>query len=95
MSGNPFFAAETLWNSSLKDADYPFKVTTRDQTLTYRGLTIPGHFVALFRAACAAPLGKVPKGGEITLRGNIEKLEFEGRGRTLGLTVTLKDAQTQ
>lgn len=77
-----------------KTDGYVFKALAREQPLTYRGLTIPTRIGALFRADRAAPLSKIIKGGDLPVRGIVEKVEFESRGRGLGLTVTVSEAQT-
>jgi hypothetical protein len=73
---------------------YAFKAIGKSVPVTSRGVTIPAQLVAQFRAGPAAALATVSKGRELPVRGVIQKVVIEGRGRSIVLTVTVAEAQT-
>jgi hypothetical protein len=77
-----------------KDDGYAFRIVGREQPSIIRGTTVPAHFVALYRSGPAGALTGVSKNRELEVRAVVQKAIIEGQGRTLGLTVTLGEAQT-
>ena len=50
--------------------------------------------MARFRPGPAGALTGVTKNRDLPVRGVVQKAIIEGQGRTLGLTITLGEAQT-
>lgn len=79
---------------AIKDDGYAFKITGRDQVISIRGTPVTARFVARFRPGPAGALTGVTKNRDLPVRGVVQKAIIEGQGRTLGLTITLGEAQT-
>lgn len=63
------------------------------QGVLYHGTTVPACAVAVFRAANAAALAKVPPKSEFALRGIVSKAEFTARGNAVSFVLSVGEAQ--
>lgn len=72
-----------------------YQVTGRWQDVFYHDATIPACAVALFPAANAAALAKLPPKSEFSLAGIVSKAEIVVRGEAMSFVVSVAEARVQ